>query len=640
MRSAPPASAAAPVYCQEATPMKLISTCSLTAIALMAAPLTAQGLLPYLPKTTIMAVSAPDLSMSLAEFQQMPLAKMWAEDEVQTFFADVMEMAQEQMDEQLEQAREMHEAGQLPIDPDELMKLRITGGTFAITEMGITQTEAGTRPKFGIVMHMDFGQSAPTWNMLLQMGMGMLAQQAGDDMQRTESKIGDITMITFSPPEAASLEMSLNIAMVPNGILIGTLTDDVKAIVTNMVNKTPALSTAPGFAAATKNLDTSGAEVQMFMAPDPMMDFAMTALRIAVEEEEDLAMVDMDGVERAMQAMGLSNIGTMAASSSYQDGKALTKNYHATPGNSTAATTTVDTKFLKWVPKDAVSFSAGAIDVGDIYDMVLKGLTAYNPELAKQALGQLSQIEGQLGFTIRGDMFGSIGDHYVSWSMPMGTISSAPEVAILLKVNNEEKLVNALKNLTALTQGMVEIEEGTKRGVKSYAVQINWDSSENMGINIFDMFQPTFAFKDGYMVLGFSASDVKRVFKRMDREDNPKGDIRSNKEFMAVAATIPPGVTSLSFKDWKADFESMYQLATGVLAFVPMPEEVPIDMSLLPDSETLTRHLFASISYTKTDANGTESVSVSPFGPETLLMVGAMIGAGAGFAAAMGQRGF
>jgi len=377
----------------------------------------------------------------------------------------------------------------------------------------------------------------------------------------------------------------------------------------------------------------------MFMAPDPMMDFAMDAVRSAAEEASELAMIDTDGVERAMQAMGLNNMGTMAMSSSYIDGKSVTKGFHSTPGNATASTKTVDTKFLKWVPKDAVSFSASTIDISQVYDMVLKGLTAYDPNLAKQALSQLAQIEGQLGFTIRGDMFGSIGDHYITWSMPMGTISSAPEVAMLLKINNEEKFISALKNLSALTEGMIEIEEGTKRGVKSYAVNVNSDTIEMpMGINIFEMFQPTFAFKDGYMVLGFSASDVKRVFKRMDRKDNPKGDIRSNKEFMSVAASIPQGVTSLAFKDWKADFESMYQLACGVLAFVPMPEEVPIDMSLLPDSETLTSHLFASVSYTKTDANGTESVDVSPFGPETLLMIGALMGAGAGFAWIMGSN--
>ncbi|HIE70273.1 MAG TPA: hypothetical protein EYP98_08870 [Planctomycetes bacterium] len=614
--------------------MKLISTCSLAAI--LAAPVAAQGILPYLPKDTLAAMSAPDLSMSMAEFQQMPLAKMWAEEDVQIFFADILAMAQEQMDEGLQQAKAMHEAGALPIDPAELLKLRVNGATIAMTKMALSESEDAPSyfqlPKFGVVVHLDFAQSAPTWNMLIQMGLGMMQAEAGDNLIRTDSKIGDIDIISIAPARARGIEMALNVAMVPNGILICTLEEDLKSIVTNMTNKTPELTTAPGFAAATKTLDPAGAEVQFYMAPDPMVDFVMSALRLAVEGQREFAMIDMDGVERAMQAMGMRNLGTMAMASSYVDGKCITKAIHAHGNGGTTASSTVDTSFLRWVPKDAVSFSAGTLNVASLYDTILKGLQAYDQKFAEQALGQLAQIEGQLGFTIRGDLFGSIGDHYISWSMPMGTISSAPEVAILVKINNQEKLVSALKNLTALTNGMVEIEEGEKRGVKSYQVQVNFDPSQGMGINPFDMLQPTFAFKDGYMVIGFSASDVKRVFKRMDRDDNPKGDIRGNKEYMAVAGTIPAGVNSLSFTDWKANFESMYQLATGVLAFVPMPEDVPIDMSLLPDSETMTQHLFASVTYTKTDSSGTQTVDVSPFGPEMMLMVGAVGGVAVGAA--------
>ena len=622
--------------------MKLISLRSLTTLAVLAAPVAAQGMLPYLPKKTMMAVSAPNLSTSMAEFRQMPLAKMWAEDEVQTFFADVLEMAKEQIDENLEQAKKMHEQGALPIDPEKLLKLRINGGTFAVTNLEMTMGDFGPMPKFGILVHLDFGESAETWNQLIQMGLGMLQQQAGDDATMTEWSIGEVKAMTMAPKGPPGLEMSLNVAMVPNGIVIGTITDDLKDVVTNWVNKTPVLSQTAGFAAATKPLDTAGAEAQMFMSPDPLIDFSMEMLKMGIDNERDLAMIDYAGVERAVQAMGMRDLGTMAASTSYVDGKCVTKAYHA-HGNSplTAASgPKVDTKFLKWVPKDAVSFGAGSMNPSMLYDTLLKGLQAYDPEFAQQMLAQLAKIEGQLGFTIRGDLFGSLGDHYITWSMPMGTISSAPEMAFLMKVNNQEKLVGALKNMAALTEGMVEIEEGTKRGLKSYSVQINFDPMDGMGMNPFDMFQPTFAFKDGYMVVGFSASDVKRVFKRMDREDNPKGDIRSNKEFMAIAGQIPESVDSLTFTDWKANFESMYQLATGVLAFVPMPEDVPIDMSLLPDSETLTQHLFASVSYTRSDANGTETVDVSPFGPEMLLVLGAVVAGAAGAAAAMDGGGF
>jgi hypothetical protein len=130
---------------------------------------------------------------------------------------------------------------------------------------------------------------------------------------------------------------------------------------------------------------------------------------------------------------------------------------------------------------------------------------------------------------------------------------------------------------------------------------------------------------------------VKRVFQRMDREDDPKGDIRSNKEYAAIASTLPAGIDSVSFTDWKQQFESGYQMATGLLAFVPMGDDVPIDTSLLPDAATLTKHLFGSLSWTKTDAQGTETVSTGPFGAEMLLLFGGLVVGGVGAAAVLPQ---
>lgn len=616
--------------------MKAISLRSLAAVVLLTASVSSQGILPYLPKGTMMAMSAPDLTRSMAKFEQMPLAKMWAENEVQTFVADLKTMAMAQLDAGMAQMRQMHEQGAMPVDPDELMKLRLNGGTFAITQLGMAGGDSDPMPKVGLVLHLDFGDSAPAWNGLMQMGLGMLEAQAGDGITKSERMIGDVKMLTLAPKDPPGLEMALNIAMVPNGVLIGSLESDVSTIVENMQAKKVSLAADPGYQAATKSLNPSGAECEMFMAPDTLVGFALSALRVATKQNARLRMIDVDGVERALQAMGMRNLGTMGMTSSYVDGKSITRSFQADPKGGTASTKTIDTSFLKWVPKDAVSFSASTLDMASIYDRLLKGLMAYDEEFGQQMLARLAKLEGQLGFTLRGDLFGSLGDHVISWSMPMGTISSAPEMAVLVKVENQEKLVGALQNLAALTNGMIEIEEGKKRGLTAYQVHINFDPSQGMGgMNPFDMFQPTFAFKNGYMVAGFSASDIKRVFQRMDREDDPKGDIRSNKEFAAVATSIPQGVDSLAFTDWKAQFESFYQLATGLLAFVPMPEDVPIDMSLLPDSATLTKHLFASLSYSKTDANGSESVSVSPFGPEVWMAFGALLGVG-GAAAVVG----
>jgi hypothetical protein len=150
-------------------------------------------------------------------------------------------------------------------------------------------------------------------------------------------------------------------------------------------------------------------------------------------------------------------------------------------------------------------------------------------------------------------------------------------------------------------------------------------------MNPFDIINPTFAFKDGYLVAGFSASDIRRVFERMERtDDDPKNDIRGNKEYARYADAVTGEVQSLGFTDWKAQFESYYQILTSVLAFVPMNEDVPIDMSLLPDVATLTQHLYGSLSYSKEDGGGFASTTISPFGPEVAVLAAAGVIAGAG----------
>jgi hypothetical protein len=612
--------------------MNRLSLIPLSTLALLAAPAAAQGIVPYLPKETMAVVSAPDLSMSMADFAKMPLAKMWAEKEVQAFVANVRTMVGAQWDEGMQMAKEMHAQGALPVDPAELTKLRLHGGTFAVTKLALEEGDFGPLPKVGFVLHLDFGDSAPTWNALIQTGLGMLEAEAGDEMAKTESTVGGVTMLSYAPKNARGSQMGLNLAMVPNGILIGTLAEDVQSIVGNMTNKTAALTTSDEWVAGSKRLQLEGAELSAFVRPDSMVDFAMTGLRAAAQGNRQLSSVDMDGVERALQAMGWRDLGTMAMASQYVDGKSVSRTFHAHGKGGTAAPKTVSTSFLKWVPKDAVSFGTSTLDLPSFYDTIVKGLQAYDANFAEQMLAQLAEMEKQMGFSVRQDLFGSIGDHYISWSMAQGSPMAPPEMAILVKVTNEESLVKSLKNIARMSNGAVEVAEGEKRGIKVYELRVNMDPTRGMGgFNPFDMIQPTFAFKDGYMVLGFSSSDIKRTFQRMDRKDDPAGDIRSNKEFAAVADSIPSGVSSLSFTDWKATFESYYQLATGLLAFMPMPEDLPLDMSLLPDSATLTKHLFAAVSYSRTDATGTESVDVSPFGPETMLMLGAIVAGGVAF---------
>ena len=625
-------SAAGPIH----TPMNRYKILSLTTLCAFVAPAAAQGqILPYLPEGTIVAVSAPDLKTSMAEFQKMPLARMWAESEVQNFFAGIQKMAGEQFEMAMAQAKAMHEQGELPVDPEQLRTLGMGGMSFALTRL---ELPADLQVQIGVVVHFDFGASAPQWNNLLQIGLGMLEQQAGPMLQKSEKAIGDVKVMQFGDGQSP---MSLNVAMLPTGVLLATLPGDVESIVTAMAAKKPALGASPRFAAATTKVATDGAEVVAYMQSSPVFDFVTSALRTAQAHNPDLGMIDVDGVDRALEAMGMKNLGSALAAWSYVDGKAVGKSFVASEKPGTAAVTApLDMGFLKWVPKQAVSVMASKFDMLSIHDTIFRGLEAYSPEMAEQARQHLGAMEEQLGFKLKDDLFGAFGDHMVSWSMPMASLGSVPEVGMLIKVNNEEGLLKALRSVVAMSEGVLQLEESERRGFKSYQLRITPpDVNEDMamafgGMNPFEMFTPSFAFKNGYLVGALSTPDVRRAFTRLDREDDPKGDIRSSKEFELAMKDVPANVVSLSFTDFKAQFDSVYTIVTGALGAIPLPDDVPVDLALLPESSTLTKHLFGSVSYATVDASGTATTSISPIGPEMLLgIVGMLIAGGvAGFA--------
>ena len=75
-----------------------------------------------------------------------------------------------------------------------------------------------------------------------------------------------------------------------------------------------------------------------------------------------------------------------------------------------------------------------------------------------------------------------------------------------------------------------------------------------------------------------------------------------------------------------------------MLAAANLGTEMPIDLAQLPDSSTLTKHLFASISYSTTGEDGTTTVSTSPFGPEIGLVL--LVGAAAVVGVTVSSRGF
>ncbi len=589
-----------------------------------------------LPEGTIAYVGMPDIETSLQEMQDGALARMWRESEVQDFFADLLALAEAEWDRGLAQFRDMHEQGMMPVDPDDLLKLRVRGASFALTSLDLTAENGEPMPKVGVLVHLDFGDTAQQWQQLLGFAMGMLEQQSEGMLVRETAKVGDTDIVSLVPPMT---EMALNWAFVGNGVIIGTLFDEVKSAVEGLHSGGSSLVGSTNFTSVYKNLDTQGAELETYFQPGLLVDFGMKFLQLASEEAPDFpAELDVQGVDRAITALGLRSIKSLGGTWSYDGNKSRAKGYVYSPvperqGLFAGGIKEVDLGFLKWVPRDAASFSATNFDLAGVYDAIVGAVRAYDEGIGEMAVGMISSYEDQFGVSIKEDLIGSLGTKMVSWSMPMAALGTTPETALVLEVRDEQRFMKTLRTISEISEGAFDIDESERRGIKVYQIQANIDVGAEMGFNPLEMFVPTFAFKNGYLVGGFAAGDIKRVFARMDREDDPADDIRTNEEFAPYLASIPrSGLTSVSFTDWKANFEGLYQMATSLVAFLPVDGEIPIDLSLLPDVGTLTKHLFGAVSWSGSDGNGWSSQTISPWGPE---MVGVLAGVGVAGAAAV-----
>ena len=616
------------------------------AISALLAPMASSQihLRDALPADTLFYVGMPKIDRSIEDMRDMPLLQMWHEEEVQDFLADALDMLDSEIENGLGQARAMYQQGMMPFDPDSLLKLRVHGFGAAVTSMDLRANERARDepiPHFGFIMQADFGDTAQQWRNILEFGIDMLEMQAMGELTREETQVGDAKLITLVPQQT---DMSLNIAFTGNGMVMGTIKSEVVDFLNNAASGSRVLSASENFKSTFARLDNQGAAAEVFIQPGAGLDFIMKVVTLASEEAPDYPMwLDVDGIERALEAFGFRSCKSIGMTTSYasngdKGNKGVTRGFMNVPaperkGLFAGDTKELDMEFLQWVPKDASAFSAFTMDLGSVYGAMVDAMTAYDEGMAQMMLGQLSIYEQQFGMSIKEDLIGAFGNQVIQWSMPMAALGTTPEMAVLVEVRDQEKLLQTMRTVSRMSEGLFDIDESERRGIKVYQLQINYDPTGGMGMNPLDMFIPTFSFKDGYMVAGFSTGDVKRVFKRMDREDDPSGDIRSNPEFAPYLANLPKsGMTTVSFQDWKANFEGIYQMVTSLAAFIPVNDDIPVDLSLLPDVATLTQHLFGSVSWSTVDGQGIHSYGEGPFGAETyaLIMGGVAAGVGAG----------
>lgn len=621
----------------------LTATCFATLVA--NAPAQRSNLKRALPPDTIAFVTLPDLDKSVQELMDMPMLRMWRQKEMQDFLAPALAELDKQWQKGLEQAKAMHEQGAVPFAPDDLLQLRVYGASFALTKFKIGFNDGEPAPDIGILVHMDFGPSAPMWKKVIDFLLSQVEARAGDNLAKSTSEAGGCKITSWV---AEGQPTSLNLAWLGDGIVFGTQTAEVGAALAALSDKKDVLTSSPTYKAVAANVQNPGAEVEMFMNLDAMYRGLFEVLGAVKANTNDFPEeFDIDGLDRALTALGMRSVKAIGVTSTYEGNKSVSKAYTLAPaperkGLMADGSKNLDLACLNWVPKKATSCSATTLNVTAVWDSLVNALKAYNENMAEGLLAQLGEMEQQIGFSIREDLCGAFGSQMLSWTTPMQGIpglggGSLINGLFLVQMKDQDRLLKCLKGIKDVAGGAVEFDSNTRDDLTTYYLKFNVDLPGNLPINPLDMIQPVFGFQSGYMVLGFSRPDVRKTIAAMVANQTEADSIRGNKEFAAMLAQLKPDrLTSVSFSDNRASFDNVYELAYSFSYMVP--EDFPLDVQKLPDEGMfLSQHLFPSTSYSYTDGNGFLSTSTGPFGPE-LVALALAVGFGAGVGGAWVSR--
>jgi len=592
-----------------------------------------------LPDSTVAYFAAPDLPSAYQQFKQSALYKIWEEEEVQEFVEDLLAEGQKYWQMGLARAKAMHEQG-MPISPDDLLKIRLKGISAAITDLSL-QGKAG--PRVSIVLAIDFGDTAPIANKVFEVLLAMGMQQPGaPEVQAT--KVGGATLRTIREEDWPPF-LSFNLAFAGSRLLIGTDTARMKSIIGTLVSgdKVAGMTMNDQYKAVAKRLDASDSVLEMYVRPKAFVDVGLQGLAMAAQMGQLPPEVDIEGIAKAVDALGLTSMHAMGMVSGYDHGKGYIRGYMLCPENERKGFTaigsnaTINLDHLAYVPKDVDSFSIANYELKPVYSAIVNAVKAYNKDMADMLLAQLGEIEKQVGLSVQNDVFGAFGPECIYYAMPVSGLMGTPEMGVLVGCKDPAKGLRVIKTLAGLSKGIVEIvDDKDEDGTVFHSIDVDFtDIAPGFDMSMLGG-EPTFTFKDGFMVFSMSRADCRSILKRLSGDGGP--DVRTNAAFKPYVATLPKTMNSLSFTDVAASVEGLYQVVSGVFGMFPVPPEIPIDVGLLPSTDTITKHLFGSISYSTADANGFYSNMVSPFGPETFVFVGGAIVGGASALALVAER--
>ena len=639
-------------------------TLLLPTLVLPAAPASAQASRPeaLLPPETIFYVGTDDVQAMREQSKSSALSKIMNEEEVQEFLKKPTSMIRSWLELGLQEMKNVPGLADVEIDPDKILAGAYGNAFVALTHVAMPPIVDGApdgEPDLGLVIGLEARPgSIDLLQLLQQMVQAMISAEGIETtLELIETPAGSYQRMKL--PDGPPI-----IFAKINGVSYLTISETTMHGMLECSQGQQESMLSSGAYQNCQQVAGSGAgglPVFYFHVAE-MVNTVRGILGVVAEVEGDEGAEIAAAVNRALDSLELGKVGPVYAVSGWKKGVAVTRSYAEVDPNAgglcalVSGSKAIDPNILNLVPDRAISFTSFKFELEPLYTAIMNAVHAAAPEIHEQVVGHMNAFSGQISGTtedgkpnwdIERDLIRALGGDVFWMSTPGQPTMFGPGVDTVgwIETSNPEGLARSLEYIFALPGQMADFpltfKEQDHGGVKLKVLDV---MSLGRAAMMAAAMQPTYAIHDGRL---FFSTQTNALKKMLDSFSNPpEKNILSKEDFSRHYAQVnkKADLTALSYSDTAVDFENMYTGLMGVLPMVMMgapitEDDLPIELSLMPTSESISQHLFGSLNVSYRLQDGAVlTESYGPFGAELGLVLAGGAGCGAAFFVMQNER--
>ncbi len=515
-----------------------------------------------LPDHSFVFVSVNDFTSMREQASRTAMMKLWQEEEVQQFLAPGMAMIEQQL-AQLEK-----QTGHRLADLCGLLN-----GQVALAVVEYDPMYGGLVPD--AVMLVDLGSGMENFR---QVHAEMMSG-AGDQISVTPMEHAGVKYEAIMLP----MGLELSVAYLGNALTISTRPERMAGLIDSFKGGLPtSLRNSKTFQAVKKRTGGDGAFVNVFINVESVLGFFG-------EQVDSMTM-------RALDVLGIHDIKALGMGSSFhQEGirdtffayapgekKGLMGLMYTSPGDGT--------KLLSRVPANAFYASAARVDLHELLARALEMAGQIEPSIVEQALQGLAQAREMLGLDIQQDLLLPFGEELAFYAALPDGGGLIPDLVFMSRLRDPDKFLNSLGKLVIAAQQQMKRDRRVKIDLRSmkfmgktiHYIHIGHKRGDPVPV------MPSLYLDGNLCVMALYPQVLKDHIARGPNAPS----ILTRPDFARVMRGLPAGMDSIEYMDFNAGMRLLYGTLAPVIQLAANDLDCPLDMALLPRTETIARHFF------------------------------------------------